>query len=263
MAFDADHLSKIQLFYEGLTVNGSVYGDATTATTDSFVVSSDSAFITEIEFWVDADDGYLNGLRFTTQNGDVSMLYGADSVDNSTDSDSSMKGDSTCYVMSGYTVYVDEGTGTVSGMDVLMLNDAVGQIASNLPYRVVFGIVFLWWNLFQFIALRYLKRRDGPPLPEGENVFTFSTKSIFASLRDASKYPNMFRFLACWFLYSDSVSTMSLSAVLFAVSELNMTSGETAILLVEVFCDCPVVQKSDVYVIWHVLSCPVGWHVVI
>lgn len=65
-------------------------------------------------------------------------------------------------------------------------------------------------------------------------MFTFSIKSIFVSLRDAAKYPNMFRFLICWFLYSDGFTTMSLSAVLFAVSELNMTSGETAILLVEV-----------------------------
>lgn len=63
-------------------------------------------------------DGYLNGLRFTAQNGAVSMLYGADSVDNSTEPDSSMKGDSEDYVLSGYTVYVSsDGNETVSGMD--------------------------------------------------------------------------------------------------------------------------------------------------
>ena len=46
------------------------------------------------------------------------MLYGADSVDNSTEPDSSMKGDSEDYVLSGYTVYVSsDGNETVSGMD--------------------------------------------------------------------------------------------------------------------------------------------------
>jgi len=119
-------------------------------------------------------------------------------------------------------------------MDTLMLNQGVGQITSNLPFRIVFALVFVWWNLFQFVGIKYLKRRDGPPLPEdNNNVLLFSVRSNYRTFKEAKKYPNLFRYLLCWFLFSDGLNTMATSAVLFATSELGMTSAETAIILLE------------------------------
>merc|ERR1719300_1235731 len=71
MSFNDDHLISIQMFYDGLSVNGSIYGDGNGSTDYSFVISDDS-YISEIELWVNDDDGYINGLRFTTQNGSAS-----------------------------------------------------------------------------------------------------------------------------------------------------------------------------------------------
>ena len=237
MSFGDDHLSKIQLFYSGLTVNGSIYGDDSANTTDSFMIT-DSSYITEIEFWINDNDGYLNGLRFTTQNGSTSSVFGGDSLNKSTAPDSTVKGDSADYILSGYTVYVssdsDNDNSTISGMDILMMNQEVGQIPSNFSYRVVFLLVFVWWNVFQFIALKYLKRRDGPPLPEGSNPITFSMKSYYRSFKELKKYPNLFRYLLCWFMFSDALNTIFAGATLYGISELGMTGAEVAIALLQV-----------------------------
>jgi len=227
MAFDDEHLTKIQFFYESLTVNGTVFGDESASTTDSFV-TADSRYITEIEFWVNDGDGYLNGLRFSTQNGTASSVFAAASWDNESDAES-MRGESDDYVLSGYTVYVDNES--ISGMDTLMLNQGVGQITSNLPYRIVIGIVFVWWNLFQFISFKYLKRRDGPPLPEdNNNVLLFSLRAYFKTFKEAKKYPNLLRFLVCWFFFSDGVATSGQVGALFGATELGMTPAENSIM---------------------------------
>merc|ERR1719295_305431 len=231
MSFGDDHLSKIQLFYSGLTVNGSIYGDDSANTTDSFMIT-DSSYITEIEFWINDNDGYLNGLRFTTQNGSTSSVFGGDSLNKSTAPDSTVKGDTADYILSGYTVYDDNGV--ISGMDILMMNQEVGQIPSHFPYRVVFLLVFVWWNVFQFIALKYLKRRDGPPLPDGSNPVTFSIKSYYVSFKEAKKYPNLFRYLLCWLLFSDGIATMGNAGSVFAVTELGMEVWMASVVALEV-----------------------------
>merc|ERR1712113_770891 len=80
-----------------------------------------------------------------------------------------------------------------------------------------------------------MKRRDGPPLPQdNNNVFTFSIKTFYFTVKQASTYPHLFRYLICWFMFSDGISTMSTAAILFATIDLGFSSGESALLLLEV-----------------------------
>ena len=94
-------------------------------------------------------------------------------------------------------------------------------------------VVFLWWNIFQLFCFKYFKRRDGPPLPENSSPFTFSTLQFIDAVKQAKKFPNMFRYLIAWFCFSDGLNTLSTAAVIFATTELSMTSTEAALLILE------------------------------
>jgi len=59
-------------------------------------------------------------------------------------------------------------------------------------------------------------------------------RTYYKSFKEATQYPHLFRFLITWFLYSDGLSTIGIAAVLFATNELDFTSADSALLIVEV-----------------------------
>eukprot|EP01083_Nonionella_stella_P112481 330935_1 len=234
MSFDDKYLTKIQLFYHDIKIDGVIYGDDTVETTHSFEITDE--YITKIEFWYNDDDDSINSLRFTTKNGGISEIYGSASLSNDAAASEIMSADGDDFIFAGYKVYLDIGETTrITGMDTIMLNEETGQFASTWPSRVVCLLVFLWWNIFQFLSFRYMKRRDGPPLPEdNNNPWLFSVRIFSRTLKQATLYPNLFRYLICWFLFSDGLSTMATTAVLFSSTELNFTASENSFLLLEI-----------------------------
>lgn len=102
-------------------------------------------------------------------------------------------------------------------------------LSETYPMQISIAAICVWQLL---IILRYtrplMKTRPGPPLPAGENYFSFSIKNLIKTCRQAHRLTQLFKFLFAWFIYSDSFSTTISAAVLFAQSELG---ASTSILL--------------------------------
>eukprot|EP00484_Ammonia_sp_Unknown_P027423 CAMPEP_0197030608 /NCGR_PEP_ID=MMETSP1384-20130603/9811_1 /TAXON_ID=29189 /ORGANISM="Ammonia sp." /LENGTH=904 /DNA_ID=CAMNT_0042459993 /DNA_START=23 /DNA_END=2737 /DNA_ORIENTATION=+ len=232
MRFDAENLVQIQLSFVGIDIDGDIYGasNADNLTLQSYEVPEDEDYINQIEYWLNTN-GQIKAMRFSTQSGVSSEIYSNSSSLSAAADQSASAEDAEHYVWAGYVVYVADNK--VSGMDLVMLNQETGQFQSLRGIHIISLLVVIWWNGFQFLCFRYFQRRDGPPLPAGSSPLTFGTKQFWNSLKTATTYPNMFRYLIAWFCFSDGLNTLSTAAVIFATTELGMNSAEAAILILE------------------------------
>lgn len=107
----------------------------------------------------------------------------------------------------------------------------------TLPLRVTLFLVAIWWFVFTLPTHLWLLPRPGPPLPNARSsptlaskskspafYLTFSVKSFWHTLRSATHLPQLLKFLLAWFLLSDSISTISSTAILFARTELHLST---------------------------------------
>lgn len=111
--------------------------------------------------------------------------------------------------------------------------------SSNFGLRVVLFIIGAWWFIFTLPTARWLRPRPGPPLhlgPQTSNFhaclayFTYSWKSLARTAAHASLLKDVLLFLAAWFLLSDSIATVSGTAVLFAKTTLGMSYAMLALI---------------------------------
>lgn len=111
--------------------------------------------------------------------------------------------------------------------------------SSNFGYRLVLFIVGFWWFIFTLPTARWLRPRPGPPLhlpPQTSNLrtglayFTYSWKSLARTATHARMLKDLLLFLAAWFLLSDSIATVSGTAVLFAKTTLGMSKAMLALI---------------------------------
>jgi UMF1 family MFS transporter len=115
----------------------------------------------------------------------------------------------------------------------------------SLSIRVILFMVGLWWAIFTIPTLLWLRPRPGPPLPIQEFSFSgqrasslrtflfytrFSLRSFWSTLRLSIHLRQTLLFLLSWFLLSDAVATISGTAVLFARTELHMSTIPIALL---------------------------------
>ena len=130
----------------------------------------------------------------------------------------------------------------IFSIGIIILFDRLGLSKGNptLPMRVTLFLVAIWWILFTLPTHLWLRPRPGPPLPRqnsntrgaastgpsGNLLFylAFSFKSFFRTLKHASRLPQTIKFLLAWFLLSDAVSTISSTAILFARTELHLST---------------------------------------
>jgi len=135
--------------------------------------------------------------------------------------------------------------GNVAALIVLMAGLAIaiflpegqGFFGLNIGYRVGILISTLWWIGFSIPTFLYLRKRPGPALPESRCfgshparilVFGFEeTGALFCQLR---KYRQTLLFLLCYFIYSDSYSTIASVGILFASDDMCMTVTELIML---------------------------------
>lgn len=113
--------------------------------------------------------------------------------------------------------------------------------SSNFGLRMVLFIIGAWWFLFTIPAARWLRPRPGPPLyisaaAQTSNLriclayFTYSWKSLGRTALHARHLKDVLLFLAAWFLLSDSIATVSGTAVLFAKTTLGMSYAMLALI---------------------------------
>jgi UMF1 family MFS transporter len=125
---------------------------------------------------------------------------------------------------------------------------SLAKTSPTLSIRVVLFMVGLWWAVFSIPTLLWLRARPGPPLPTQQSTpssFTsnqpsklrtflfytsFSLSSFWKTLRKAIRLRQTLIFLVSWFLLSDAVATISGTAVLFAKTELHMSTIAIALL---------------------------------
>ena len=113
--------------------------------------------------------------------------------------------------------------------------------SKTLPLRLVLFLVGLWWFSFTIPAALWLKDRPGPPLsisapPLGGKILyylgyiSFAWASLWKTIKAAAKLRQVVIFLIGWFLLSDAIATVSATAILFARTELHLTTVAIAVL---------------------------------
>lgn len=111
--------------------------------------------------------------------------------------------------------------------------------SSNFGLRLVLFMIGAWWFVFSIPSALWLRTRPGPPLHIGDDTsnirtaiayFTYSWKSLGRTAMHARSLKDVLLFLAAWFLLSDSIATVSGTAVLFAKTTLGMSYAMLALI---------------------------------
>lgn len=125
-----------------------------------------------------------------------------------------------------------------SGILVVLLAGRL-TTSSTLILRVVLFFVGLWWFAFTIPAALWLRPRPGPPLPftnkskqtrSWAGYIAYAWRSLFKTIMRARHLKDVVLFLVAWFLLSDSIATVSGTAVLFAKTELQMKPAALALI---------------------------------
>lgn len=121
---------------------------------------------------------------------------------------------------------------------IIALGVAVGLGASGsenfLSVRVTILLGGLWWALWSIWTILKLKHHPGAPLPEGEWLLTKGWKATAGTLAAAKKFPETFKFLVAYFLYSDSYSTCASVGILIFQDMMCMGAVLQTIIILEV-----------------------------
>ena len=137
------------------------------------------------------------------------------------------------------------GIGYIAAVIVQTLGIVIVLVVRNLvtsttlTLRIVLFFVGLWWFTFTIPAALWLRPRPGPPLPfsnDGKQTRSwagyigYAWRSLFKTIMRARHLKDVMLFLAAWFLLSDSIATVSGTAVLFAKTELHMPPAALALI---------------------------------
>ncbi|KAF9883246.1 Autophagy protein 22 [Aspergillus nanangensis] len=110
------------------------------------------------------------------------------------------------------------------------------KVSGTLPLRFVLLLVGIWWCSLTFVTRRWLRTRPGPPLSastaggKGQRwrvwlrLVGFAWKSLWKTVKVAVQLREVLVFLVAWFLLSDAMATVSGTAILFARTELQMST---------------------------------------
>jgi MFS transporter, UMF1 family len=111
--------------------------------------------------------------------------------------------------------------------------------SDTIALRVVLFFVGLWWLLFTIPAALWLRPRPGPPLSftsDGRQIrgwgsyIAYAWRSLGKTIVKARRLKDISLFLVAWFLLSDSIATVSGTAILFAKTQLHMEPPALALI---------------------------------
>ena len=126
----------------------------------------------------------------------------------------------------------------ILGIAIVMVAEPL-TASTTLTLRIVLFFVGLWWFLFTIPAALWLRPRPGPPLAyasEGKqrrnwvDYVAYAWRSLGKTILRARRLKDVVLFLGAWFLLSDSIATVSGTAVLFAKTELQMKPAALALI---------------------------------
>lgn len=120
---------------------------------------------------------------------------------------------------------------------VVVLSPKTFHIYSDdLPSRISFLMVFVWWMGFSIIPFKLLPKGQPSTHAQKYNVFTGGFKELGKVFRKIRTMPLLKRFLSSFFFYSVGVQTIMLVAAQFAAKELKMPQETliTIILVIQV-----------------------------
>lgn len=118
---------------------------------------------------------------------------------------------------------------------VTLNKTSLPKISGTLPTRFVLLLVGIWWAAFTVVSRRWLRARPGPHLDTFSNsgvrkwrvwlrLVGFAWRSLWSTVKVAVQLREVMVFLAAWFLLSDAMATVSGTAILFARTELQMST---------------------------------------
>lgn len=121
---------------------------------------------------------------------------------------------------------------------VILSKTSISKASATLPLRMVLLLVGIWWFTFTMVCRMWLRNRPGPPLETtGRSrwrvwlrLIGFSWKSLWKTIKVAVKLRQVLTFLVAWFLLSDAVATVSGTAILFARTELKLSTTSVGLL---------------------------------
>ncbi|KAI9019080.1 autophagy-related protein 22-like protein [Hyaloraphidium curvatum] len=124
--------------------------------------------------------------------------------------------------------------GYASGTLLLAISGGILFATGGSTYvmQAMIALTGVWWLGFSVFTFLWLKPRPRPPLPPGENYFIFSWKKIIRTFGHAPKLKDTFIYLAAYFIFSDTINTISAVATLFGRVELNMSSTQLIIIAI-------------------------------
>ncbi|MDB5030968.1 MFS transporter [Mucilaginibacter sp.] len=119
---------------------------------------------------------------------------------------------------------------------VVLSPKTFGITSDDLPSRISFVMVFVWWMGFSIIPFRLLPKGQPNAGKHNYNVFTGGFKELSKVFKKVRTMPLLRRFLSSFFFYSVGVQTIMLVAAQFAAKELNMPQDTliTIILVIQV-----------------------------
>ncbi|KAB8203633.1 autophagy-related protein 22-2 [Aspergillus parasiticus] len=119
---------------------------------------------------------------------------------------------------------------------------SISKVSGTLPLRFVLLLVGIWWFSFTMVTRKWLRARPGPPLNTANTggqvkrwrvwlrLVGFAWKSLWKTVKIAVQLREVLVFLAAWFLLSDAMATVSGTAILFARTELKMSTTLVGLL---------------------------------
>lgn len=114
---------------------------------------------------------------------------------------------------------------------VVMSPKTFGITSDDLPARISFLMVFVWWMGFSIIPFKLLPKGEPNAGKHNYNVLTGGFKELAKVFQKVRTMPLLRRFLSSFFFYSVGVQTIMLVAAQFASKELHM-SDDTLIEII-------------------------------
>ncbi|KAJ5157892.1 Major facilitator superfamily domain general substrate transporter [Penicillium canariense] len=130
-------------------------------------------------------------------------------------------------------------------MLITLNKTSLAKVSGTFPLRFVLLLVGIWWCAFTFVTRHWLRDRPGPPLDASSasgaarwrvwmRLVGFAWKSLWQTVRIAIRLREVLIFLVAWFLLSDAMATVSGTAILFARTELKMSTTAIGCLSITV-----------------------------
>ncbi|KAJ5475356.1 MFS transporter family protein [Penicillium diatomitis] len=128
---------------------------------------------------------------------------------------------------------------------ILLNKTALAKKSGSIPLRFILLVVGIWWCAFTLVTRQWLRDRPGPPLATSKysrqarwrvwlRLVGFAWKSLWQTVTIAVRLRQVIVFLVAWFLLSDAMATVSGTAILFARTELHMSTTAIGCLSVTV-----------------------------